>query len=171
MGTISITTPSDGQTIDASDVTTPLNTIVAEINGNLDSNNITDGGITSAKLAESFFRGRKQEISTNTAPTGLTVQYGWGYAQFSGSSNTDTNTVTFPAAFSSPPVVFVSSLGYISGSNPDSIDDFNVGYKVIQSPYDISTSSFTLQSAFSESSGNPPAALRVGYSWIAIGPV
>lgn len=50
MGTISITTPSDGQTIDASDVNNPLNTIVNVINGNLDSNNISAGGVTPANL-------------------------------------------------------------------------------------------------------------------------
>lgn len=50
MGTISITTPSDGQTIDASDVATPLNTIVTEINGSLDSNNIADGGVVPNSL-------------------------------------------------------------------------------------------------------------------------
>lgn len=53
MGTISITTPSDGETADASDVNNPLNTIVTAINGNLDSNNISAGGITPANLSSS----------------------------------------------------------------------------------------------------------------------
>lgn len=52
MATISITTPSDGQTIDASDVATPLNTIVTEINGNLDSNNIAEGGVVPNSLVD-----------------------------------------------------------------------------------------------------------------------
>lgn len=52
MATISITTPSDGQTIDASDVATPLNTIVTEINGNLDSNNIAEGGVVPNSLTD-----------------------------------------------------------------------------------------------------------------------
>lgn len=50
MGTISVTLPSDGDTIDAADVNNPLNTIVNVINGSLDSNNISDGGITPAEL-------------------------------------------------------------------------------------------------------------------------
>lgn len=52
MATVSITTPSDGQTIDASDVATPLNTIVTEINGNLDSNNIAEGGVVPNSLTD-----------------------------------------------------------------------------------------------------------------------
>lgn len=50
MATISITVPSDGTTIDASDVATPLNTIVTEINGSLDSDNISDGGVVPNNL-------------------------------------------------------------------------------------------------------------------------
>lgn len=51
MGTISLTLPADGQTIDAADVNTPFNTIATVINGGLDSANITDGGITPNELA------------------------------------------------------------------------------------------------------------------------
>lgn len=40
MGTISVTLPSDGETIDASDINNPINTIVNEINGGLDTNNL-----------------------------------------------------------------------------------------------------------------------------------
>lgn len=50
MATISITVPSDGTTIDASDVATPLNTIVSEINGSIDSDNIASGGVVPNNL-------------------------------------------------------------------------------------------------------------------------
>jgi len=51
MGTISLSLPSDGQTIDAADVNTPLNTISAVINGNLDDDNIKVGAnINGTKL-------------------------------------------------------------------------------------------------------------------------
>lgn len=51
MTTISLTLPADGQTIDASDVNTPLNTIASAINGGLDTNNIAPAaGITAAQL-------------------------------------------------------------------------------------------------------------------------
>lgn len=50
MATISVTLPSDGESIDAADVNTPINTIVNAINGNLDSDNIKDASITPQKL-------------------------------------------------------------------------------------------------------------------------
>jgi len=52
MATISVTLPSDGQTIDASDVNTPINTIINEINGSLDANNLASGAVTTTKLAD-----------------------------------------------------------------------------------------------------------------------
>jgi hypothetical protein len=52
MATISLTLPADGQTIDASDVNNPFNTIAAEINGNLDNSNIKAGAaIDRSKIA------------------------------------------------------------------------------------------------------------------------
>lgn len=62
MGTVSTTLPSDGQTIDAADVNTPINAILSEFNGNIDNDNIksaaaingskiADATITNAKLA------------------------------------------------------------------------------------------------------------------------
>ena len=50
MATISVSLPSDGQTIDAADYNVPINTIVAAINGGLDSNNITAGGVVPNSL-------------------------------------------------------------------------------------------------------------------------
>lgn len=51
MATISVSLPSDGQTIDAADVNSPINTIVAAINGNLDDDNIKTGAnINGSKL-------------------------------------------------------------------------------------------------------------------------
>lgn len=50
MGIISVSLPSDGQTIDAVDYNVPINTIVDEINGNIDSNNIANNSITNAML-------------------------------------------------------------------------------------------------------------------------
>lgn len=50
MATISVSLPSDGQTADAADYNVPINTIVAAINGNLDSDNVSAGGLTPANL-------------------------------------------------------------------------------------------------------------------------
>lgn len=52
MGTVSLSLPSDGQTIDAADVNTPFNTLAAEFNGNIDNDNIaSDAAISGTKLA------------------------------------------------------------------------------------------------------------------------
>ena len=52
MGTVSVSLPSDGQTIDAADYNTPINTIVTAINGNLDSDNINEGGVVPNSLLD-----------------------------------------------------------------------------------------------------------------------
>src|SRR5690242_11567041 len=52
MGTISVSLPSDGTTADVADYNTPINTIVDEVNGNLDNDNIAAGAaIATSKLA------------------------------------------------------------------------------------------------------------------------
>jgi len=62
MGNISVSLPSDGDTIDVADYNTPITTIVNEFNGSIDNSNISataaiagsklaDGGVTNAKLA------------------------------------------------------------------------------------------------------------------------
>lgn len=52
MGLISLTLPNDGETIDAADVNSPLNTIATAINGNLDNANIkTAAAIDGSKIA------------------------------------------------------------------------------------------------------------------------
>src|SRR3990167_2269666 len=72
--------------------------------------NITAGAVTSPKLAEAFVRGRLQENTTNTAPTGLTLQHGWGVITASAAS-TQAETVTFPTAFSAIPLVIATGGG------------------------------------------------------------
>jgi hypothetical protein len=52
MATISTTLPSDGQTIDAADVNTPINAIITQVNGNLDSDNIAEGGVIPNALVD-----------------------------------------------------------------------------------------------------------------------
>lgn len=52
MGTVSVSLPSDGSVASVAQYNTPINTIVNEINGNLDSNNLADSGISTAKLVD-----------------------------------------------------------------------------------------------------------------------
>ena len=67
MSLISISGPSDGQTIDAADVNTPLNTIANEINGNLDNANIkSSAAIDASKLAASSIT--NTQMATSVSP-------------------------------------------------------------------------------------------------------
>lgn len=70
MATISLTLPSDGQTIDASDVNNPFNTIAAEINGNLDNSNIKAGAAIDRSKIAGFTDGWE---SLGYAPTTITA--------------------------------------------------------------------------------------------------
>lgn len=83
MATISVSLPSDGETIDVADYNTPINTIVTAINGNLDNANIaTSAAIAGSKLADGAITNDKQAagvtvqtVSTNYAnlATGTTI--------------------------------------------------------------------------------------------------
>ncbi|MBA3679099.1 LamG domain-containing protein [Candidatus Saccharibacteria bacterium] len=69
MGTISTSLPSDGTTIDASDVNTPINAILSEFNGNIDDTNIKTGAnINGSKLLAGSTSGSKMDT---------TFQGGW----------------------------------------------------------------------------------------------
>jgi len=60
MANISVSLPSDGETIDVADYNTPINTIVNEINGGLDNSNITAAAaIAGSKLADVSVAGGK----------------------------------------------------------------------------------------------------------------
>jgi len=65
MANISVSLPSDGETIDAADYNTPITTIVSEINGNLDNSNIASGAaIAGSKLANTSVTDSKIDWST-----------------------------------------------------------------------------------------------------------
>ena len=83
MATISVSLPSDGSTADVSDHNTPINTIVNEINGNLDNSTIKagaaiatskladDAGITNAKIAADTITGAKINWASTGADAGI----------------------------------------------------------------------------------------------------
>lgn len=68
MGTVSTTLPSDGQTIDAADVNTPINAILSEFNGNIDNDNIKSAAaISGSKLADSTVTSSKVDFGGSGA--------------------------------------------------------------------------------------------------------
>jgi len=69
MANISVSLPSDGETADVSDYNTPINTIVNEINGNLDNSNIdAAAAISGTKLADASITNAK--LSTTAGELG-----------------------------------------------------------------------------------------------------
>lgn len=108
MATISVSLPSDGQTIDASDYNTPITTIVNEINGALDNSNIAAAAaIAGTKLATA---GVTPGIWTNpycfsaygSGTTGLTdataVKIAFATEEYDYNSNFASSTYTAPLA-------------------------------------------------------------------------
>lgn len=129
-----------------------------------------DVSVTSEKLAEAFFKGRKQDDTTNSDISGYKVMHGWGYIQGNGTTKIQ-ETVTFPTAFSSAPVVLITHLGF-NGSAPTAISDFqsSSGSGSLIGAYteDIVAASF--QAGLTSSSANLSSSNYWGYSWIALGP-
>lgn len=79
MGLISLTLPNDGETIDAADVNSPLNTIATAINGNLDNANIkTAAAIDGSKIAD------------NSIPNTKMINAPLGWTAFGNTPNTVT---------------------------------------------------------------------------------
>ncbi len=78
MGTVSPQQVSDGSTIDASDVNTPINTIANEFNGNIDNTNIkTAAAIAGSKLADASIN---VGLKASTWDGWIAVSDSWTYA-------------------------------------------------------------------------------------------
>ena len=81
MANISVSLPSDGETVDVADYNTPINTIVNEINGSLDNSNITAAAaIAGSKLADASVPSSKLSLgaagaAVDTAQTTTSTSY------------------------------------------------------------------------------------------------
>ena len=76
MGLINYSSIEDGTTIDAADVNTPLTTIYNDYNGNINSNNLADNAVTTAKIGDDAVTADKTafggDYSTGEVNTGFT---------------------------------------------------------------------------------------------------
>lgn len=105
--------------------------------------------------------------TTNSTPSGVKVQTGWGQILGAGASSLS-ETVTFPVAFTAVYSVTISFLGFKSGGTAATdITQFN---SAISGGNMVQTNSITLSSfvAMMQSTGTFGAAYH-GYSWIAYG--
>lgn len=80
MGLISVPGVTDGTVIDATDINIPINTIVNEINGKLDTNNFANSAVTTNDIADDAVTDIKLSDSLKTRLTKLeTSIYASGY--------------------------------------------------------------------------------------------
>ena len=177
MALINITPIQDGTTAQASQVNTPLQTIVDEFNGNISSVNLANGAVTTNKLGdgaatpEKIAAYNRQNDTTNTTTIAPLMQHGWGYIQGDGNQTT-IKGVTFPVAFSGKPTVHISMVGAKSGSNPTDIDDTsgnNTERKSKVRSDAISTTSFNAVLHQGDATSND-STFRYIFAWTAIGP-
>ena len=159
MGTISLTLPSDGTTIDAADVNTPFNTISTVINGNIDDDNIKAAAniagsklanlaVGTAQIAASAVTSAKVDATVAIITGGTSNKIQSGVA--TGSASADVQ-VSFPVAFSGTPRVYVSFVVTSGGS----------GFASITAQTSTTFDFATLQNNTTRIAGN--------VNWIAIG--
>jgi len=96
------------------------------------------------------------------------IETGWGFVKGTGSTSFVTKAVTFTSTFTDPPLVFITKLGDIVGSDPTSISDLASASGNYAASDSITTTGFNA-GCFSRNAANITATTRSGFSWIAIG--
>lgn len=176
--------PSDGSTADVSDYNGPINTIVNEINGNLDNDNIdAAAAIAGSKLANDSIPGTKiatykvryQTDDANSIANG-TSNIGYiqaGYAQVIGNGATDVSTtITFPTAFTKIYSITATFLGATAAdSTPGAtILDFEVAGGAVAT-VNLEDLTLTTVVAHVVSTATLAATRYFAVSWQAIGEI
>jgi len=166
---------SDGQTIDATDVSNPFNTIINDYNGNITNDNISSSaGLDPLKMPSTVkLVNRQDNNSSNGTVSTQRICMGWGWKLGDGTTAM-TKAVTFPITYDSDPLVFISYAGQEVGSDPTAIGDLSSqsGW-VIADTSAITTTGFTAGlsrtpkgDGTTQSFGN---TVRFGFTWLAIG--
>lgn len=138
------------------------------INGIIVTRHIGSGAIDGTKI--SSYSGKIQRNTANTSETSMVIQAGWG--RFEAPSGSAVNeAVTFPAAFSSAPIVLVSPGGGVSGSTSANYPGTSISYldNMQAIANNQSTTGFTVSLTRSNSAAFSNTT-TVFYTWIAIGP-
>lgn len=108
----------------------------------------------------------QQSNVTNSYPNGLLTQYGWGFWPGTGAT-TATKTITFPVAYTSTPYVFVSLVGFISGSDPTGPGGGTGGQAGGTASADTVTAT-TFKADYIQSA-TFASTIRIVFTWWAIG--
>lgn len=144
--------------------------------GNLSASSVSSGNLnfSPSGVVTSV---KRQNITTDSDQTGVTMVNGWTFETGNGSTaflptGGTAKTITFPVTFSTPPVVLVSFAGYRDGSDPTLISDLSGAgvFTIHVGAEQISTTAFKLFMQTVDA-GNINNGRRVGVTWIAIGTV
>lgn len=114
----------------------------------------------------------RQDNTTNSTEDNVLIQYGWGFIT-GDTTEIIKETVTFPVAYTSAPIVMATRAGNLVGSNPSAVSDltaapFATNVTIPVASQSITTTNFILNMA--RSSGTFSNTTRYGYTWVAIGP-
>lgn len=128
---------------------------------------IADSNVTGAKIAN--YRTRRQNDTTNTDETAALIQTGWGRVT-TGASAVVLESVTFPTAFTSIPIVTISHGGDRSaaqGAGNYGQGGNNVHGQVFGAALLPSLTGFTAK--IGSTTGSYSSGDTIYYQWIAIG--
>lgn len=167
----------DTEAVYAADLNQNFDDIYNEFNGSITADNLSDNAVTAAKItagAVTPVKGpdlakivNRKDNNTNNTVSNQLIQYGWGFIAGTGAAYAS-ETVTFPVAYDTAPIVTVTGLGRKDGSDPAAITEFNLDTDTIPHLFNISTTGFSV-TIESMSATAMPSGRRLGYSWIAIG--
>lgn len=150
----------------AGTVTTNAN-LTGDVTSSGNATTIANDVVSSVKLVEAFLRGRLQQNTSNSAPTGLTIQYGWGIFP-TGAAGSKTDTVTFPTAFNAAPVVIACAGGDDTAGGTTLGDGKAEDQSFHVNALTITASTFIARAV---AAGTWAAGTTVFYQWMAIGTV
>ncbi len=127
---------------------------------------IADSQVTGAKIAS--YRGKRQNDTTNTDETAAIIQYGWGAVVMGGSGAIADETVTFPQAYTSRPIVLISAGGdQTSGAVALGNGGSTVHGFVTSKVHTVTTTTF--RAYCFTTAGSWAAGNIIYYHWLAIG--
>lgn len=159
--TINESTPANGVTIDGLNIKdSKLNT-----NDSVVTNNITDGAVTGVKIAT--YKILRQDDTTNSTENTARMLTGWGVIT-PGVANFGSETVTFTSAFSSRPIVIITSGGDAAAATTYGSGAINIKDAVIFTAGTITTTNFVASFKVRDAS-NYAAGNTVFYQWMAFG--
>jgi hypothetical protein len=169
MGTITTTQISNGQDLDATIVDANFDTVANEINGNIDNANIKNAAaISTTKIDGALKSTKRQDNTTNSTVANQKIQYGYGVF-IPNAVIQISETVTFPEAFTTAPVVTISSLGADGGGGTAVTSTNTYANTLAFHVYNVSTTGFTAQAATVNGGAVGNGVITYLYAWTAVG--